>query len=123
VHVRNWNARKRIAVLAAVGGVSLAVGLPLLDLTGPTATEITDGSVVSVHGAHRTLTVHDVNGAAVLRGHDVTIQLTARQRIRLVSGSEPLEAVETGQHVRARIGANAQHPARWVMLYTAGGAP
>ncbi len=105
----------RIGALATLAGVALGVGIPLQNHWALAGTEAVVGPVVWVHPQENALLVHGQGRHHTVAG-DVVIHLRAGQQIRLGIGSEPLSALQPGRRVRARVGTDAQHRARWIAL-------
>jgi hypothetical protein len=95
--------RRRVALLSLVGGLSLAIGLPLLGLTATSATSdaaTAEGDVVQVDLRAHTLRLH-------VSGQDVTVRLPVAGGA-VEPGHRPLSTLRPGEHVRVVLGARSR---------------
>jgi hypothetical protein len=103
------DGRRRVALLSVVGGLSLAIGLPLLGLTAASATS--DAATADDLGAH-TLRLRDTGAGDDRRGQDVTVRLPVAGG-SVQPGHRPLSTLKPGEHVRVVLGAKS-HLARQI---------
>jgi hypothetical protein len=108
------DARKWVAIVATLCGISLGAGIPLLGLTAVPHTEMADGVVVWVHPADRQVLLHDTGGEARLRGRSFVLYLPDRGRVRIGPGHLTIAALRPGDRIRARISRHS-HVAHWVI--------
>src|SRR5690349_4074014 len=104
------DVRRRVALLSIVGGLSLAIGLPLLGLTATSATSdaaTAEGDVLAVDLPSHTLRLHDTGS-----GGDLTVRLPVAGG-RVEPGHRPLSTLRPGEHVRVVLGAKS-HLARQI---------
>jgi len=95
--------RRRVALLSIVGGLSLAIGLPLLGLTATSATSdaaTAEGDVVQVDLRAHTLRLHE-------SGKDVVVRLPVAGGT-VEPGHRPLSTLRPGEHVRVVLGARSR---------------
>jgi hypothetical protein len=104
--------RRRVALLSIVGGLSLAIGLPLLGLNATSATSdaaTAEGDVVEVDLRAHTLRLHASGSES---GTDVTVRLPVAGGT-VEPGHRPLSTLRPGEHVRVVLGARS-HLARQI---------
>src|SRR5690349_17982149 len=109
------DVRRRVALLSVVGGLSLAIGLPLLGLTATSATSdaaTAEGDVLAVDLPSHTLRLHDTGAGDDRQGQDVTVRLPVAGG-RVEPGHRPLSTLRPGDHVRVVLGAKS-HLARQI---------
>lgn len=107
--------RRRVALLSIAGGLSLAIGLPLLGLNAASATSdaaSVEGDVLAVSLAGHTLRLHDTGAGDDRRGQDVTVHLPVAGG-SVEPGHRPLSALKPGEHLRVVLGAKS-HLARQI---------
>jgi hypothetical protein len=109
------DVRRRVALLSIAGGLSLAIGLPLVGLTAASATSdaaTAEGDVLAVDlGAHM-LRLQDTGAGDDRRGQNVTVRLPVAGG-SVQPGHRPLSTLKPGQHVRVVLGAKS-HLARQI---------
>lgn len=108
------DARKWVAIVATLCGISLGAGIPLLGFSAVPRTELADGYVVWVHPDDRQLLLHDVGGDARLRGRSFVLRLPDRGRVRIGPGRLTISALRPGDRIRAEI-SRRWHVAHWVV--------
>jgi len=108
--------RRRVALLSIVGGLSLAIGLPLLGLTATSATSdaaTAEGAVIQVDLRAHTLRLHESgNQSGNKSGSDVTVRLPVAGGT-VEPGHRPLSTLRLGEHLRVVLGARS-HLARQI---------
>jgi hypothetical protein len=106
--------RRRVALLSIVGGISLAIGIPLLGLTATSATSdsaTAEGDVVEVDLSAHMLRLHEID-------QDVTVRLPVAGGT-VEPGHRPLSTLRPGEHLRVVLGARS-HLARQITEIGAG---
>ncbi len=97
------NARRWVAVLALLCGLSLGVGIPLLGLTALPHTEVVEGYVVWVRPDDRALLLYDAGPHDRFRGRNIMIYLPAHRTVTVQPGNQPVSVLRPGYLIRVRI--------------------
>lgn len=96
-------ARTRVTILATTAALTLGIGIPVVALTVKPTSEVVRGTVVSLVPDQHAVLIHAVSGTRKLRGRTVLVRVRAGQQVRTGAGSENVDLLLPGEHVRAHL--------------------